>query len=353
MLINKLIICRSDDRIYAFAYSVDKLVFVTEDFSTIHSESIFRGKITKLNLANRSAFIEYLPGVSGFINLPSKLNVQCGSLLPVQLTWLGDENKQAKLRHNWCLVGKYVVYAGDKRACIQANQISQALRDQLASLLDELPAHWAIRSCVTEASDFACVVAEMKLLYQQANAINASFSTFGQIYSGLANYLKLIRALILADGCEIISNDQEIHQSLLAYQDLWQIDVLSFDPKLTATDLINQYQDLLATKLVKLANGAALEVNTVSGITIIDINSSQLNLSSGKLNFLVLDAIYQQICLRNLQGIILLDLIKNMSELEQQQIINYLTKLFKYDITNTKVLGFSHSGLCEIIRNKF
>ena len=68
---------------------------------------------------------------------------------------------------------------------------------------------------------------------------------------------------------------------------------------------------------------------------------------------MVLDAIYQQICLRNLQGIILLDLVKNMSDVEQQRILLYLTKLFKNDLTNTKILGFSHSGLCEIIRNKF
>jgi Ribonuclease G/E len=67
----------------------------------------------------------------------------------------------------------------------------------------------------------------------------------------------------------------------------------------------------------------------------------------------VLDTIYQQICLRNLQGIILLDLLKNMTTTEQEQVIEYLKKLFKHDITNTKVLGFSHSGLCELIRQKF
>lgn len=352
MLLNKIIICRIVDCIYAFAYSDDKLVFVTEDFSVIHSESIFRGKITKLNLANRSAFIEYLPGITGFINLPTKLNVQCGSILPVQLTWLGDESKQAKLRHNWCLVGKYMVYAGDKPVRIQATQISQELRDKLTRMLTEFPAHWIVRSCVNDALYFDCVAAEIKLLYQQASAINAS-SALGQIYFGVSNYLKLIRASNLAKGCEIISNDQEIHQSLLMYQDLWQIDLLSFDPLFNASELIAQQQNLLATKLVNLANGASLEINTVSGITLIDVNSSRLNLSGHKLNFLVLDAIYQQICLRNLQGVILLDLIKNMSESEQHQIINYLTKLFKHDITNTKILGFSHSGLCEIIRNKF
>ena len=36
-----------------------------------------------------------------------------------------------------------------------------------------------------------------------------------------------------------------------------------------------------------------------------------------------------------------------------QKIINYLEKLFKSDVTHTKILGFSNAGLCEIIRNKF
>lgn len=353
MLLNKIIIYRADnDCIYAFAYSNDKLVFVTEDILTINTESVFRGKITKVNLASKSAFIEYLPDHTGFMNLPVKLNVQSGSTLAAQLTWLGDENKQAKLRHNWCLVGKYVVYAGKQPQRIQSSVISDNLKARLSAVLDNYPAHWVIRSCVTDELDFDCVVSEMKLLHQQASQITAS-SSFGQIHAGVANYLKLIRELQLADGCEIISNQQEIHQHLLSYQDVWQIDVLSFEPNIAGDKLVSVYKDLLASNSVNLANGASLEINTVSGITIIDVNSSRSNLDGSKLNFLVLDAIYQQICLRNLQGIILLDLIKNMSEIEQQKIMNYLTKLFRQDITNTKILGFSHSGLCEIIRNKF
>jgi ribonuclease G len=352
MLLNKVIIVRQAEHVYAFAYSAGKLVFVTQDLPGAASESIFYAKITKLNAANHTAFVEYLSGVSGFINLPSKLNVQSGSLLPVQLTWQGNEQKQAKLRYGWSLIGKYVVYLADTPVRIKTTELSQPLRDRITQAVQEFPAQWVLRSCVDDKLDFAVVAEEMKDLYQQALTIKAN-AKCGQVYAGMANYLKLLRSLKLAENCEIISNDPLIHEQLLAYQNLWQIDILSFDPKLNGAELIAEYKHLLASSLVNLSNGASLEINTLSGISLIDVNSNQSNLAGHKLNFLVLDAIYQQICLRNLQGIILLDLVKNMSDVEQQRILLYLTKLFKNDLTNTKILGFSHSGLCEIIRNKF
>lgn len=349
--LSKVLIAVQDGKIYTFAFSQGKLMFVVQDYHQFASETIFRARIDKLNQSNNSAFVSYAGGQTGFINLESGTKVQNGSILPVQLVWHGDDQKQAKLRTNWQLVGKYLVYRGDKLNRVSA-KISNVVRDKFQVLLEQYAGDWVARSSVTENTDFDCIASEMMQLYNQAQQIRTN-SANNVIYDGIPNYLKLLRNLALDNDCEIICNCSQIHQDLIMYQDIWQLDILTFDPKLEVQELINIHEKLLSSLVVEASNGATLEINRVSGINIIDVNNRLQNIANNKLNFLILDDVYQQICLRNLQGIILIDLIKNMSPEQQEKVINYLKKLFKFDVSNTKVLGFSHSGLCELIRNKF
>ncbi len=348
--LSKVLIAVQDGKIYTFAFSLDKLMFVMHDSQQFTSETIFRARIDKLNQLNNSAFVSYADGQTGFINLELGTKVQNGSILPLQLVWHGDDHKQSKLRTNWQLVGKYVVYRGDKLNRVSA-KISNIVRDKFKVLLDKYPGDWVVRSSVNESTNFDCITSEMIQLYSQAQYIQTN-AVHDMIYSGIPNYLKLLRNLALDDDCEIICNCSQIHQSLIAYQDMWQLDILTFDPRLNVENLINDYQKLLTTVIVETNSGATLEINRVSGINVIDVNNRLQNISNSKLNFLILDEVYQQICLRNLQGIILIDLIKNMTQEQQDNVMDYLKKIFKFDVSNTKVLGFSHSGLCELIRNK-
>ena len=52
MLLNKVIIVRQAEHVYAFAYSADKLVFVTHDLPSAASESIFYAKIQPKTVKN-------------------------------------------------------------------------------------------------------------------------------------------------------------------------------------------------------------------------------------------------------------------------------------------------------------
>ncbi len=349
-MLTKVIVYNDKDFIYSFAYCGKELKFVLTDKPGIASEAIFLARITKFNQANRTAFIEYLPGKTGFINLGTHAKVHDGSTLAVQLTWLGDGQKAAKFRDSWQLVGKYLVYTPSKSSKI-VNKY-HACAATLTEIPNIYPGQWVIRSCVSSKADISHVLAEAKLIHEEGQQIQMAAEP-GLYYAGVSNYRKLLRSIKLSPECEIITNDSSINQDLLSLQDLWQIDAITFDPGLNGQALIEHYKQQLLATIVTLANGASLEINTFAGITIIDVNSAKVALNGGSLNFLVLDEIYQQICIRNLQGIILLDLIKNMNKEQEEKIINYLEKLFKSDVTHTKILGFSNAGLCEIIRNKF
>lgn len=350
-MLNKVIIYRQDKTVYGFGYVKDQLSYVTQDYDGFASEAVFNAKIIKINHAEYSAFIEYSSGETGFVNLSKGARLQDGANLLVQLTWLGDEHKQPKFRTSIQLVGKYVVAALSSSVNADCSRASIAQREKLTQAMLCYPAKWTLRSSVKQMADIEPVMLEIEHIGAQLTRL-AGLST-SETVAGTPNYLKLLRSLPLTQDCVISSNDKQVDEQLLSYQDCWLLDTIEYNPRLNMEHELAAYQGLLTSSSYSLSNGASLEIHRLSGINLIDVNSDKAKLTRSQLNFLVLDAIYQQICLRNLQGIILLDLLKNMTKAEQEQVIEYLKKLFKHDITNTKVLGFSHSGLCELIRQKF
>ena len=346
-MLTRLEVIRATDKIYSLAYTGERLIFTVVETAGCCSEAIYLATISRINHQSRSAFITYGAGLSGFVNLPTGLNVQEGSSLRVQMVWCGDEKKQPKFRCDWQLVGKYVVYTPGN-AKLKSSGQTKELVVALDAAVQEYPGNWVVRSCVKFMPQMPLVIAEMKLLHARGQAVIG-----GQDFDGTPGYLRILRSLTLAPDCEIITNDRQINQQLLSYQDLWQIDAVTYNPTLDAVVAVAKFESLVNLSNYQLGNGGNLEIYTVGGINLIDVNSGRVVLSHDKLNFAMLDEIYRQICIRNLQGIILLDLLKNQSPTAQERVIEYLKKLFKCDITNTRVLGFSHSGLCELIRNRF
>lgn len=352
-MLNKVIIYRKEAVIYGLGYIKDQLCYVTQDHDGFASEAVFNAKIVKINHAEHSAFIEYASGKTGFVNLAKGAKLQDGANLLVQLTWLGDESKQAKFRTSVQLVGKYLVAALSGSASADCSRASVAQHEALSQATLHYPAKWTLRSSVKQLkNDIEPVLLEIERIGMQLTKLTR-LNSGDEIITGVPNYLKLLRSLPLAPECLIVSNDKLVDEQLLQLQDCWLLDAIEYNPRLDMESELAAYRGLVESSSYNLSNGASLEIHCLSGINLIDVNSDKAKFSRSKLNFLVLDTIYQQICLRNLQGIILLDLLKNMTTTEQEQVIEYLKKLFKHDITNTKVLGFSHSGLCELIRQKF
>lgn len=346
--IDKVIIYQKDQIVHSYAYQHNKLCFTTTDnLENYCSESIIPIKITRLNKANNSAFIEYNENNTGYINLPKWLKVQNGSKFYAQLTWTGNNSKQAKFRATWQIAGKYIVYKNKSDALkIYSNHLDDETVNKITTTLTNYPANWALRSKVNRKTSINLITQEAQEIFIQAEQLNSSLD---KQYNGIHNYIKLLRELNLADGVEITTNSNNVYESLLKKQDIWLLDVISYDKSILepiSHEEINQHQ-------VHLNNGINLEIGELSGINLIDINSSTLQHNKNTINNLALDEIYRQICTRNLQGIILIDFIKDGDLEQKEKLISYLEKLFNNDISQTKILGFSHTGLLEIIRNKF
>lgn len=110
-------------------------------------------------------------------------------------------------------------------------------------------------------------------------------------------------------------------------------------------------------KEVIVPNGPRLVIDECEALTVIDVNSAQNVFSTnGSLayeeNLIAVEAIAQQIQLRNLSGIIIVDFINMQNERENQQIHAAMEKALSNDRTKTVVHGFTSLGLLEITRKR-
>lgn len=138
---------------------------------------------------------------------------------------------------------------------------------------------------------------------------------------------------------------------------------IRFKLHLREEDLITQFQlsgeiRTIHKRHIFLSNGAELVIDRTEAMNVIDVNTAsfigkkafaetivQTNLEAVK------EAVWQ-IRLRNLSGIILIDLIDMKDAKQQSMVLETLESALQQDRVKTKVHGISHLGLVEITRQR-
>ncbi|NMA65075.1 MAG: Rne/Rng family ribonuclease [Clostridiaceae bacterium] len=112
------------------------------------------------------------------------------------------------------------------------------------------------------------------------------------------------------------------------------------------------------SRKVLLKSGAYLIFDRTEALTVIDVNSGKytgkINLEDTalKINLEAAHKIAQQIRLRNLSGIIIVDFIDMRLKEHQQKVVDTLRNLVKTDKIHTVVVGMTGLGLVELTRKK-
>ena len=112
----------------------------------------------------------------------------------------------------------------------------------------------------------------------------------------------------------------------------------------------------LSLRILPLKGGGELVFDTLEALTVIDVNSGNVESRTFKemaksVNNQALDEVVRQIRLRNLEGIILIDFLRENRE-RQEELIFSFRKSFSEDRRQVKVYGFTKTGLLEMIREK-
>lgn len=121
---------------------------------------------------------------------------------------------------------------------------------------------------------------------------------------------------------------------------------------------IEKQVSMLFERRVELENGGSIFIDVTEAMTVIDVNSGRY--TGGKnfdetaldINMSALEEIARQIRLRNISGIIIIDLIDIKNQNYTDKIVEKAKSVFKKDRARIEVLGMTRLNLMELTRKK-
>lgn len=128
---------------------------------------------------------------------------------------------------------------------------------------------------------------------------------------------------------------------------------IMFDDKF---DTLNVYSiiEKAVSKHVYLKNDADIVIESTTAMNVVDVNTGKGFKKKDKFetNKLALLEIARQIRLRNLSGIIVIDLLKDMNKSQQAELIDIFKQAVSTDYASVNVFGFTSLGLLEVTRER-
>lgn len=174
----------------------------------------------------------------------------------------------------------------------------------------------------------------------------------------------LLRDLLNDSFNEIVTNDEAIYKELKIYLDTIapeQTEIIKlYKGKKTLFDQYDVDRQILNSfgKTVSLKGGAYLIFDRTEAMHVVDVNSgnrnSQLNQEENafQTNMEAVEEIARQLRLRDLGGIIVVDLIDMPSPVYRKQLFDRMTELMSTDRARHTILPVSRFGLLQITRQR-
>ena len=295
----------------------------------------------------------FMPLKGGRFDGPSKL--------PVLITKDARGNKQASCTDRLTLAGKYAVVTEGRSGFAFSSKLGFEERDKLKEALDpSLAAEYEVllRTNARDASP-EDAEEEIRALLDTLKGVRerAGEKAYSVLCRPTAFYDALLRDLperpdrILSDIPAVVSGFKE---SGFEEAELYE------DRSLTLAEKTNLVRDLekLTQRAAWMKSGAYLVIEPTEALISIDVNSGhRLKGRSAEetyreVNYEAVEEAARQIRLRNLSGMILIDLIKMKSDKDREDLLAYAKDVFRRDRRHTDVLDITKLGLMEIIRQR-
>ncbi len=363
----KLLIQKNDNKIF-FVKSIDNDVIGTMAIDTENTSivgNIYVGKVNKV-VKDSFAFVDIKQSKNAFININDKKeeaikNIKSGDDILVQVVRDQSEIKGANLTSEIVLKGKYImlVHAFEKQVGISKKIDNTNIKKRLRKLGSTFEYSCVFRT-EAEFAEKEDIQAEYEVLKEKMDYMilqgrheiapklvfeqNENFDVVGQIKQ-------------LSSDCDIICvNNQEFYEELT---------VQDFNHKLICektTDLFDFHNvrkqiDELFYQKVWLKSGGFLIIEYTEAFVIVDVNSGKNIKERDKerlafnTNREAVEKLLDQVVLRNLSGIILVDLIDMKDENNKDEIVRFAKDLVSHD-TDFTIHGLTNLGILEITRRK-
>ncbi len=277
------------------------------------------------------------------------------------------EDKSAKVSMDITLPGRHLIYA----PFMAENKISSRIKDkkqrkQIQKMLNSLD---GLQGFILRAS----------ALNTQTDVLIREAQILKEIWEQLQNYFKDKEAQLIMLGPDAMQRTFSDHAS----STIDQIDIISMDQyqeteewcEIYAPDMVTKIQpvelpdhntelglfdfhdiidqvETLFNPYIILKNGGNIIVQQAAALCAIDVNRGQDTRSNLSINLEAIVEVGRQLRLRNIGGIIIVDLLKMKTKKEKEKISEAMNQIVALDPCTVQIHGLTNLGLMEITRKQ-
>jgi ribonuclease E len=342
------------------------------------------GKIKATLPSIKAAFIQMdSVGKNGFIQVEdSKSNQIKKRFLPhqsrrndsrilVQIIKEPSGKKGPSLSSNIELKGKYLSLFPVSHGSTQRKKVLEESNEHYFKLLKILLPFNNISLAIKETTlkvHIKHVVGDLKKIYKQWKLIKKKIkkSNASELVSNKVDFsYKILLEFYNSNVRKIVLNskDQAIKISNILMQ--WQKKEKSLDIEycLHKEDISKKYNfknifQQITQSRVNLKSGAFIIIEKTEALTVIDVNSgafknkTKLEKSTFWINCEAAKEISNQLVLKNIGGVVVIDFIDLNSQKDQFYLLRYFDKFLHKDKNTPKIIQFSEIGLVELTRTR-
>ena len=341
-----------------------RLVEYSPEEEAASAEAVYLGKVTRVMPGMKAAFIEIGQEKNGFLpmeerNAAALPKLQVGQSVLVQVRKEAHGEKGAFLSRDISLCGEFVLLNPLNRMVAVSTRITkEADRKALKALGSSIAdgRFGLVMRAAALNADEAAIRDEVDILRIKWEAIMKAAPT-AHVPSVLHAPRTLLDA-VLDDyrprGIDrIVTNDAALAGTLEPIAPVLVLGESIFE----VGRISNQLADALERR-VWLQSGGNLVFDPCEAMTVIDVNTAKFTGKTAlsdtvlQLNLEACAEIARQVRLRNISGIIIIDMIDMAAREHEHQVLAELNRCFSDDRVKTVVHGFTSLGLVEMTRKR-
>ena len=296
--------------------------------------------------------------------------LKAGQEIIVQVVKDPLPNKGARISTHVTLPGRYLVLLPTVRHFGVSRRIEdETERERLLGILHQLPVSSGGLIVRTAGEgkgreEFESDLVYLSKLWEKIRLRAGKVSAPTLLHQDLDLALRVVRDLLRSDFAVLWVDGEETYERIVEFLDQVQPGLVAkvklFRQRATLFEqfgIEEQIEAALKSK-VWLKSGGYIVINPTEALVAIDVNTGrfvgQSNLEDTVLqtNLEAVSEIVRQIRLRDLGGIIVIDLIDMVEAAHREEVFASLESEIRKDRAKTKVLNISEFGLVEITRKR-
>ncbi|MDG1074237.1 MAG: ribonuclease G [Methylophilaceae bacterium] len=349
--------------------------------------NIYFGKVCRVLPGMQSAFVEIGMQRAAFLHAADVRECQFegetearpiqevlheGQLIIVQVIKEPIGTKGARLTTEVSIAGRFLVFLPHQTHIGVSQRIEDEderdlLRSRLIGLLpDDRKGGFIIRTMSESATDAELLsdIAYLEKVWSKIQVDSKVATERSLIFYDLSLPRRVLRDIVNADTVSIRVDSKETHALMKEFAELYVVNAVKllshYQGKRPIFDFYNIEKEfeLAFLRKVDLKSGGYLIFDQTEALTTVDVNTGSfvsgksLSDTIFKTNLEAAQGIAQQLRLRNLGGIIIIDFIDMDEEEQREKVLEELNRALSIDRARTNVNGFTQLGLVEMTRKR-